>query len=79
MNIPDKCKNQTKAKRIPLKEKGICLHFINDSCRDVIKIRVDGCAITEGMRCDYLVLCNKHEYFVELKGSDIGHAVDQIT
>lgn len=42
-------------------------------------VQVDGCAIKEGMRCDYLiVLPNQQEIYVELKGSDVRHAVEQI-
>jgi hypothetical protein len=43
---------------------------------------VDGCAITEGIRCDWLVLKNDRqpheEIYVELKGSDVYHAVEQL-
>ncbi|MGJ3254527.1 MAG: hypothetical protein ACFE0J_25845 [Elainellaceae cyanobacterium] len=42
-------------------------------------IQVDDCAIKEGVRCDYLlVLPNGQEIYIELKGSDIKHAVAQI-
>lgn len=42
-------------------------------------IEVDGCAITEGVRCDYLlVLPTGQELYVELKGSNVKHAVEQI-
>jgi len=43
------------------------------------KILVDGCAITDGPRCDYLVIGpDDAEYFVELKGCDIRHAIQQL-
>jgi hypothetical protein len=42
-------------------------------------IRVDGCAIKTGIRCDYLLgLPSKQEIYIELKGSDIKHAVEQL-
>ncbi len=41
---------------------------------------VDGCIIVEGQKCDYLLLnCSELiAYFIELKGSDLIHAVRQI-
>ncbi|SFW83109.1 hypothetical protein [Chitinophaga sancti] len=43
-----------------------------------IKIHVDGCEITEGLRCDYLHLAKGIEFFIELKGQDLLHAVKQL-
>lgn len=43
------------------------------------KVNVDGCQITDGIRCDYLILDHCHnEYFVELKGKDLPHAIEQL-
>jgi hypothetical protein len=43
-------------------------------------IQVDDCAVKEGVRCDYLiVLSNEQEIYIELKGSDVKHAVEQIS
>jgi len=44
------------------------------------RVQVDGCAIVDGVKCDNM-LCSydeHEEYFVELKGSDIAHAIDQL-
>lgn len=48
--------------------------------RATIKVvQVDDCVIQEGIRCDYLlILPNGQEVYVELKGSDVQHAVEQI-
>jgi hypothetical protein len=58
------------------------LYLLNPQERTVDKIQVDDCAITEGLRCDWLVLLNDlistEEIFVELKGSDISHAIEQL-
>ena len=55
---------------------------LNPTEREVEKIEVDGCVITEGIRCDWLVRLNdatsKEEIYVELKGSDVYHAVEQL-
>jgi hypothetical protein len=41
---------------------------------------VDGGLIQEGQRCDFALSVNSEGkiYFIELKGSDISHAADQI-
>jgi hypothetical protein len=46
----------------------------------VQKIKIDGCMILTGPRCDYLVIFGKPitEVYIELKGSDIRHALRQI-
>lgn len=42
-------------------------------------VQVDGCVVKEGVRCDYLlVLPDGQELYIELKGSDVKHAVEQI-
>lgn len=47
---------------------------------EVYQFRVDGNLIRDGKRCDYLLL-NKDKatvYYIELKGSDLEAAIDQI-
>ena len=43
-------------------------------------VQVDGCAITEGIRCDNMLTSHDErcEYFVELKGTDVKHAIEQL-
>jgi hypothetical protein len=62
-------------------DKGKTKYIYNNQSRDNLsKYRVDGGLITEGVKCDYLLLnCNKqNSYFIELKGSDIIKAIEQI-
>src|SRR6266702_1014909 len=58
------------------------VYLLNPKKRKVEQIEVDGCAITQGLRCDWLVrttdVGSQEEIFVELKGSDIEHAIKQI-
>lgn len=52
----------------------------NNDISEVYQYRVDGYLIQEGKRCDYLLL-NKDKfsvYYIELKGSDLETAVEQI-
>jgi hypothetical protein len=52
----------------------------NSSSKELCKIRVDGCLITAGEKCDYLILScqDKLAFFVELKGQDLIKALGQI-
>ncbi len=54
--------------------------LVNPQRREVCKIRVDGCVFlqVEGIKCDYLFLsCDTSTvFFIELKGSDLSHAID---
>lgn len=55
--------------------------YENDSLDKLTKYRVDGCLINDDdSKCDYLLLnCTKEvSFFVELKGSDLIKAVEQI-
>lgn len=53
--------------------------FSNPQNYPLYRITVDGCQIKDGIRCDFLVLDNQeNEYFVELKGKDIPHALEQL-
>jgi hypothetical protein len=42
------------------------------------KVIVDGCQITTGKRCDYLLLINDIEIYIELKGQDLKYALVQL-
>lgn len=72
---------ETKRCPLVLKEKRSQIRI--ESRLDILfdKIKVDGCQITDDRsRCDYLLIQkdNGKEYFVELKGTNINHAIQQI-
>jgi hypothetical protein len=54
----------------------------NPQRREVCKIKVDSCVTTsvEENKCDYLVISceTSTAFFIELKGSDLLHAIDQV-
>jgi len=69
---------------VPFWDKGHSTEYryINLSSDHLAKYRVDGGLIMDGgVKCDFLLLnCEKKQaYFIELKGSDIFHAIDQIS
>ena len=65
---------------ISVKEKKKVYSARNKNKKTVCLIQVDDCLIKEGNKCDYLLLnCDsKISYFIELKGKDMLHAVEQI-
>lgn len=73
------CTREVTDKLLSVEEnKRKCVFQNPDRCM-LTRIHVDGCQITEGPRCDYLILDHRqNEYFVELKGKDLPHAVQQL-
>ena len=89
MKIPVECIETRQDSNIVVSDKGsknnrskFRLKIIGNASVQVIT--VDGCAIKEGVRCDYLLIPLKgkklpiKELYIELKGTDIKHAVEQI-
>jgi hypothetical protein len=73
------CETTTEQNIIVLKENRSRLLIKNSRNEKIRRIVVDGCAITEGQRCDFLIIdANSGEYFVELKGCDVEHAIKQL-
>ena len=73
------CVNTTQS-QIKFEENKRKILFINQHGKPYIKVKVDGCAITQGLRCDNLLLSGDQleERYVELKGTDVVHAIDQL-
>jgi hypothetical protein len=85
MKSPDgrECSTFHRNKRIALRgRRTSTLYLTNPQEQSVEQIEVDGCAITEGRRCDWLVRLvdapSKEEIFVELKGAGISDAIEQL-
>jgi len=54
------------------------MRFLNPNERTVEKIRVDGCAITEGKKCDFMLKTDTDEHYIEIKGKSVLYACEQI-
>jgi hypothetical protein len=85
MKSPDgrECSTFLQVRRIALSgRRTTTLYLQNPEGRRVERVEVDGCAITQGPRCDWLLLLNdttsREEIYVELKGRDVSHAVRQL-
>ena len=68
---------------VSFKDKGHSTEYryINQTANNLAKYRVDGGLISDNdVKCDFLLLnCEqKQSYFIELKGSDIIRAIEQI-
>lgn len=73
------CTQEVTDKRLVVNERKCKCIFLNPNQHLLTKVYVDGCQIIEGVKCDYLILDHCHnEYFVELKGKDLSHAVKQL-
>lgn len=87
-NIPVNCCSDDDCKVIVFRDTGRQnLTLKNNQGFKFRKIIVDGCVITDKnypgeKKCDFLLTISDHpqckEYYIELKGSDIKHAVEQI-
>ena len=76
----NRCSVYTKSQVLVVPEKKCEYRVHNPNRKKLCKVRIDGCYITEGRKCDYLVInCNDNDaYFVELKGTDIFHGLEQL-
>ena len=87
----NECVLKISDKKIVFKEKKSKVTFLNPKEQDVKKVNVDGkftkdkerkcsgCFLKiQGKKCDGLLQHDKTNYYIELKGSDIKHAIKQI-
>jgi len=73
------CKIESSQKLFTFEENKSKLTLENIDQVVSIKILVDGCLINDdSIRCDYMLLAKEMEFFIELKGQDLSHAVNQI-
>lgn len=79
-NVPGTCVTSVSHSQIKFEENKRTIYFLNPSRKVYQCVQVDGCAITKGIRCDkMLTSTDEHsEYYVELKGTDVGHAISQL-
>jgi hypothetical protein len=81
ISIPPECYRPKghRGKILVCEENGRRMAFHKSDGRLADKIRVDGCVLKGVLSCDYLVIDWKGRmHFVELKGSNVEHALAQI-
>jgi hypothetical protein len=74
------CVEEVRDKKIKFSgQKTSTLYLLNPDRQIIERIKVDGCAIREGRRCDWMARINADEIFIELKRAlRIGDAVAQL-
>lgn len=73
------CETRRRDRIIVVGENRSQLRIMNDGGVEVVIVRVDGCEISSGQRCDYLIgIPNGTYIFLELKGGDVDHAICQL-
>lgn len=76
--MKQKCCTTNKNKLVVFQENRSKLTIENSKQVKATKVEVDGCEITSGIRCDFLYLINETELYIELKGQDLEHALEQL-
>lgn len=61
-------------------ERRSILNIKNSTKRELLRKKVDGCLITDGKKCDWLLIDKRTstEVYIELKGVDVGEGVKQL-
>lgn len=76
--MKEECTIRNNNKLIVFQENKSKLTIENKDEVEGCKIIVDGCEITEGLRCDFIYLIKDLELFIELKGQHLEHAIEQL-
>ena len=74
------CIRLTTDSKIKFEENKRSIIFLNPGRCTYKCVDVDGCTITDGLRCDRILLSvdEREERYVELKGTDVRHAIAQL-
>lgn len=80
MNNFDDCFETINQKTLCLKEMKTQFYIENDLQIPIVKAKIDNCLIKIGKRCDWLLVIEqrKIEIYIELKGSRIKDALEQL-
>lgn len=73
------CRNISNQKLFVYQEMRSKLTLENVDSVESTSIKIDGCEINDdSVRCDYMHLAKEIEFYIELKGQDLEHALEQI-
>ena len=80
IEIPNACVVRTTDSYVVFWENKARICFLNTNRKAYDRITVDGCVIREGNKCDFLLTSCEYgdQYFVELKGENLEHAIVQL-
>lgn len=73
------CSSDLYTIRVSVEENATKATFSNPAKKKFTKTQIDGCLVKNQTACDWLIVRDsKDGVLVELKGSDVAHALDQI-
>ena len=74
------CTECTRNTCVVVREKKSQYRLENPAGKEICRTQIDGCYLSQGKKCDWLLVdCEpENAYFVELKGTDFRHAIEQI-
>lgn len=75
----DCCTEALRVSKIKVAENGRQAVFLNPERQPYKKIKIDGCLIVNSTACDWWVIrVSDESVLIELKGTDVDHALEQI-
>lgn len=74
----EKCVEKVRHSLVKVGEKGRIATFKNPTNEEFLKIQVDGCLVTIGVRADAIVSNESSSVIVEFKGGGLNHACEQL-
>ena len=79
-NKVEACVTPTTDSQIKFEELRKKIIFLNPERHSYKRVKVDGCVLKDGLKCDDLLLSDDEheERYVELKGTDVMHAIEQL-
>lgn len=79
MKVSDRCTEVVSHSSVKVEENKSRVVFKNPDRTEFAISKIDGCLVTNGVRADYLVTKGvTASVLVELKGTDVAHACDQL-
>jgi hypothetical protein len=76
--IPAVCTESVNHSKIKCEDGKRYIVFLNPSHETFLKVRVDGCVVSDGRRADWVLEQGRVAIIIELKGRDVEHGADQV-
>jgi hypothetical protein len=76
--IDKRCIEVVRHRKIKVEENGKSAVVLNPKAEKFIRVQVDGCAQTDGIKADWAIERARAAVIVELKGGNVQHGADQV-
>ncbi|MDR0228170.1 MAG: hypothetical protein LBI72_03810 [Flavobacteriaceae bacterium] len=77
-SIDKSCKETDSRSKFVFQENGRKLTLVNKNKVESTKVKVDGCHIKNDTACDFMLVTDTIDCYIELKGQDVSKALGQI-